>query len=61
MAQLKVTLKRGRAGKKRKQQRTLDGLGLRKLAQTVIVDDNPSTRGMLEKVAHLVEIEAVEA
>ena len=56
MAQLKVTLVRGRAGKKVRQLQTLDGLGLRKPQQSVVVEDTPSTRGMIEKVAHLVEV-----
>ncbi len=60
MARLKVTLKRGRPGKQKRQRQTLTGLGLLKRHQSVIVDDNPSIRGMIDKVAHLVEIETVE-
>ena len=56
MAQLKVTLVRGRAGKKVRQQQTLDGLGLRRPRQTVVVDDTPAMRGMIDKVSHLVEV-----
>lgn len=56
MAQLKVTLVRGTAGKKKRQIATLQGLGLRKTQQTVTVEDTPSTRGMIDKVAHLVEV-----
>lgn len=32
-------------------------LGLRRLHQTVIHDDTPEMRGMLNKVGHLVDIE----
>jgi large subunit ribosomal protein L30 len=56
MAQLKVTLVRGTAGKKVRQRQTLQGLGLRKTQQTVIVEDTPSMRGMIDKVSHLVEV-----
>ena len=56
MAQLKVTLVRGKAGKKVRQLQSLQGLGLRKAQQSVIVEDTPSTRGMIEKVLHLVEV-----
>jgi large subunit ribosomal protein L30 len=56
MAQLKVTLVRGQAGKKTRQRETLVGLGLRKTQQTVIVEDTPSMRGMINKVSHLVEV-----
>lgn len=60
MAQLKVTLKRGRAGKTERQLKNLTALGLTRSGKNVVVDDNPSTRGMLDKVLHLVEIERVE-
>lgn len=56
MAQLKVKLVRGAAGKKTRQRKTLEGLGLRKSQQTVIVEDTPSMRGMINKVSHLVEV-----
>ena len=38
------------------QGQTLRGLGLRRLGHTVEVEDTPSTRGMIRKVAHMVEI-----
>lgn len=38
------------------QRDTLIGLGFRKLGQTVEVEDTPSVRGMVRKVAHMVEI-----
>jgi large subunit ribosomal protein L30 len=36
--------------------RTLEALGLRHHQQTIVVTDNPSVRGMLFKVRHLVEV-----
>lgn len=36
--------------------RTLEALGLRHHQQVVTVPDNPSTRGALDKVRHLVEV-----
>lgn len=60
MGRLKVTLQRGLAGKTVRQRETVKGLGLRKRHQTVILDDNPAVRGMIEKVAHMVEVEEVE-
>jgi large subunit ribosomal protein L30 len=32
------------------------GLGLRKIRQVVEVEDTPATRGMIEKVKHLVTV-----
>ncbi len=59
MAKLKVTLVRGTAGKNIRQLQALEGLGLRKTQQAVIVDDTPSMRGMIGKVFHLVEVAEV--
>ena len=58
---LAITLKRSVIGCPADQRRTVRGLGLRKLQQTVILPDNPSTRGAAFKVRHLLEVrEAVE-
>ena len=38
------------------QKRTLDALGLRKISQVVELEDNPSVRGMIRKVHHLVTV-----
>ena len=38
------------------QKRTLEALGLRKISQVVEVEDNPSVRGMIRKVRHLVTV-----
>ncbi|MGH3649913.1 MAG: 50S ribosomal protein L30 [Acidimicrobiia bacterium] len=54
---LKVTLRRSVIGEKPKTRATVEGLGLRKIHQTVEQTDSPSLRGMLDKVKHLVEVE----
>ena len=56
---LAITLKRSVIGCPEDQRRTVRGLGLRKLQQTVIQPDNPSTRGATFKVRHLVEVREV--
>ena len=38
------------------QRSTLIGLGLNKLGRTAELPDNPATRGMIAKVAHLVRV-----
>jgi large subunit ribosomal protein L30 len=40
--------------------RTLEALGIRHHQQTITVTDNPSIRGMLFKVRHLVEVSPVQ-
>ncbi len=44
----------------RDQRRTLRALGLKHHQDEVIKNDDPSVRGMVRKVGHLVEVEAVE-
>ena len=39
-----------------KQRATLVGLGLNKMHKTRELEDTPSVRGMVRKIAHLVEI-----
>jgi large subunit ribosomal protein L30 len=38
------------------QRRTLVGLGLNKIGRTRTLEDTPAVRGMIAKVAHMVEI-----
>ncbi|MEG9862391.1 MAG: 50S ribosomal protein L30 [Parvularculales bacterium] len=38
------------------QRATLIGLGLNKMSRTCTLEDTPSVRGMIAKVAHLVEL-----
>lgn len=54
---LKVTLARSPIGEKPKIRATVEGLGLRRIRQTVEQPDSPSVRGMLAKVSHLVTVE----
>ncbi|MBI2836729.1 MAG: 50S ribosomal protein L30 [Acidobacteria bacterium] len=51
-----VKLIRSGIGFTRHQKEILVGLGLRKLNRTVELCDNPSIRGMVAKVPHLVKI-----
>ena len=38
------------------QRATLIGLGLNRIGRTAELDDTPSVRGMIAKVAHMVEV-----
>ena len=57
---LKVTLRRSLASRMEKHRRVARTLGLRKLNQTVVVPDIPSTRGMINKISYLLEVEETE-
>jgi len=54
---MKVTLKRSMNGRLKSHQSCVRGLGLKRMHQTVEVEDTPSTRGMLNKVSYMVSVE----
>ena len=54
---IKVTLRRSPIGRSERQGLTLKSMGLRKLNQTVELQDNASIRGMIAKVSHLVSVD----
>jgi large subunit ribosomal protein L30 len=55
---LKVTLVKSGIGRNKKIRQTLIGLGLTKLHKTVILNNTPAIRGMIDKVAFMVRVEA---
>jgi large subunit ribosomal protein L30 len=59
--QLQITLKRSLIGRTENQRVTVKTLGLRKLHQTVVHNDTPAIRGMVNQVGHLVEVKEIEA
>lgn len=60
MAKLKITQVRSRIGATERQKRNLDALGLHKMNQTVEHEDSAIIMGMLERVKHLVRVEAAK-
>lgn len=61
MAQVKITLTCSLIGYPKDQRATVKALGLGKIRTSVVKEDSASLRGMLHKVAHLVEVEEVKA
>jgi len=59
MARIKITLVRSGIGSPQKQKAVLVGLGLTKLHKTVIREDRPEIRGMVQKVRHLVHVDEI--
>ncbi len=59
-SQLRVTLVKSVSSRLPRQRKTAEALGLRKINQSVEVPDNKSTRGMIECIGHLVEVNEVE-
>ena len=60
MAQLKVTQTRSKIGGTKVQRASLRSLGLKRIGQTVVKDDRPEFRGMINAVRHLVTVEEVD-
>ena len=56
---LKITMVKSMIGRPEKHRRVLRGLGLRKLNRSVLRNDTPAIRGMVETVSHLVTAEEV--
>ncbi|MBR0174987.1 MAG: 50S ribosomal protein L30 [Bacteroidales bacterium] len=60
MAKLRITQTISSNGETKRQKENLRSLGIRRIRHTVEVEDNPITRGMLAKVAHLVKYEVID-
>jgi len=57
---LAITLVHSPVGRPENQRKTAFALGLRKMHQTVVCSDTPTIRGMVDRISHLVKVEAVE-
>ena len=59
MAKLRITQIKSKSGATKRQIANLESLGIRKMHQTVEVEVTPITKGMVEKVLHLVKVEEI--
>ena len=57
MKKIKVILKKSPIDKIKKHKLTLKALGLRKIGQSRVLPDNKAVRGMIEKIAYMVEVQ----
>ncbi|QOX78464.1 50S ribosomal protein L30 [Trichlorobacter lovleyi] len=53
---LEITLIKSTIGATEKQCAVVRGLGLRRLHQTVSLQDSPETRGMINKINHMLKV-----
>jgi len=51
-----VRWKRSAIGRPENQRQTLQGLGFKRLNQTLVLPDRPAIRGMINRVIHLLEV-----
>jgi len=56
---LQVTLKRSLIGRPETHKTVVQTLGLRKVSQTVVHNDSPAIRGMINKVNYLLEVKEI--
>lgn len=54
---LKLTLVKSVSGRLAAHKACVSGLGLRKIRQSIVVDNTPENRGMINKVNYLLTIE----
>jgi len=56
---LRITWIKSSIGYSQDQKATIKAMGFRRLGESVEQPDNPSTRGMVHKVRHLVQVEEI--
>ena len=59
MAKVKITQVKSKNGATKRQIANLQSLGIHRLHQTVEVELTPVSKGMIEKVSHLVKVEEI--
>lgn len=60
MANLKITLVHGLVHSTERQRANVHTLGLHKIGQSVVREDNPVNRGLVMAVRHLLSVEEVD-
>ena len=55
--QIKVTLTRSPFGYQPRHRECVRGLGLKRMHQTVTLEDTPSVRGMINKIEYMLRVE----
>ena len=59
-ARLKVTQVKSKVSEKQNQRDTLRSLGLKRIGDVVVREDNAQNRGYVRTVAHLVKVEEID-
>lgn len=57
MGKLKITLKKSTIGKIQKHKDTVKALGLKKIGDTVVKEDNNAIRGMVRAISFMLDVE----
>ena len=54
---VKLTLVRSKNGRLKSHKACIAGLGIRRMHQTVEVEDTPAVRGMINKISYMLSVE----
>ncbi|MFQ5536442.1 MAG: 50S ribosomal protein L30 [Gemmatimonadota bacterium] len=57
---LEITQVRSVIGRKEKHRRTLRALGIKRHQQSVIHEDTPAIRGMINQISHMVRVREID-
>ena len=57
--QIAVTQIRSSIGRLKKHKSCLAGLGLRRIGHTVVIEDTPAVRGMVQAVEYMLRVEEI--
>ena len=57
---LEITQVRSGIGRPEPHRRTLRALGIKRHQQSVVHDDSPAIRGMIQKISHLISVREIE-
>ncbi len=57
MSKIKITQVKSVIDRSKKQKATMQALGLKKIRQSVVVEETAQIKGMVNKVSHLVTVE----
>ena len=60
MSKFEIKLVKSTIGRLEKHKKTVEALGLKKVGQTVVKDDNASIRGMINSIDFMLEVNEVE-
>ncbi len=54
---IRITLRKSKHGRLKAHRACVAGLGLRRMHQTVEVDDTPENRGMINRISYMLQVE----
>lgn len=60
MSKILITLKKSLIGRTEKQKKTVEALGLKKIGQSVVKEDNSAVRGMIHAIDFMLDVEDAE-